>query len=65
VIFGQKQINWLIDALIGSKATFKFIVCGGQVINPAKVFENMATYDAERAELLRKLRMLKCQAYFS
>ncbi|MDI9859168.1 alkaline phosphatase D family protein [Flectobacillus roseus] len=61
---GKKQINWLIDALIGSKATFKFIVCGGQVINPAKVFENMATYDAERAELLKKIADAKVPGVF-
>jgi alkaline phosphatase D len=53
--YGKKQLNWLVDALTGSNATFKIIVTGGQVINPAKVFENMSNYEAEREELLKKI----------
>ena len=52
---GDKQLNWLIDALNFSKAPFKFIVCGGQVINPAKVFENMSTFEKERARLIQAI----------
>lgn len=52
---GDKQLQWLIDALNFSKAPFKFIVCGGQVINPAKVFENMSTFEKERAKLLQAI----------
>ena len=53
--YGKKQMTWLIDALTGSSATFKIIVTGGQVVNPAKVFENMSNYEAERDELLKKI----------
>jgi alkaline phosphatase D len=53
--YGKKQLTWLIDALTGSNATFKIIVTGGQVVNPAKVFENMSNYEAERDELLKKI----------
>jgi alkaline phosphatase D len=53
--YGKKQLNWLVDALTGSNATFKIIVTGGQVVNPAKVFENMSNYEAERDELLKKI----------
>lgn len=53
--YGKKQLTWLIDALSTSNATFKVIVTGGQVVNPAKVFENMANYEAEREELLKKI----------
>jgi alkaline phosphatase D len=53
--YGKKQMTWLIDALVGSKATFKIIVTGGQVVNPAKVFENMSNYEGERNELLKKI----------
>jgi alkaline phosphatase D len=53
--YGKKQLNWLVDALVGSNATFKIIVTGGQVVNPAKVFENMSNYEAERDELLKKI----------
>lgn len=50
--FGEKQVTWLIDALRYSKATFKFVVTGGQVINPARVVENYAIYGTERDRLL-------------
>ena len=53
--YGKKQLTWLIDALSGSSATFKIIVTGGQVVNPAKVFENMSNYEGERNELLKKI----------
>ncbi|MEA5458933.1 alkaline phosphatase D family protein [Arcicella sp. LKC2W] len=53
--YGKKQLTWLIDALTGSSATFKVIVTGGQIVNPAKVFENMSNYEAERQELLKKI----------
>jgi alkaline phosphatase D len=54
--WGQKQMNWLLDALITSKASFKIIVNGGQVVSPAKVFENMANYEGERNQLLKELK---------
>jgi len=57
--WGAKQMNWLMDALISSKASFKIIVNGGQVISPAKVFENMANYEAERTYLLKELKNRK------
>lgn len=50
--YGQKQLTWLIDALTYSKATFKFVVTGGQIVNPAAVFENYAVYAQERERLL-------------
>lgn len=53
--FGEEQLRWLVDALIGSKATFKFIVAGGQILNTAALFENYATYGEERALLLQKI----------
>ncbi|MFD2569778.1 alkaline phosphatase D family protein [Spirosoma soli] len=55
VYFGDKQVQWLLDALISSKATFKFIVTGGQIINPTKSFENYAIYGTERDRLLKAI----------
>lgn len=49
--FGQKQVQWLVDALKFSNAPFKFVVVGGQVGNPAKIFENFANYEEERNQL--------------
>ncbi|MGF7216241.1 alkaline phosphatase D [Spirosoma lacussanchae] len=49
--FGEKQMRWLIDALRFSKATFKFIITGGQIVNPSAIFENYAVYGTERERL--------------
>jgi alkaline phosphatase D len=53
--FGDAQFQWLIDALINSKAPFKFVVTGGQILNPTKVFENMSNYEEEHAKLLKAI----------
>jgi alkaline phosphatase D len=53
--FGEEQINWLIDALTFSKANFKIITCGGQVINDARVYENYAVYNVERRKLIDRI----------
>ncbi len=58
-MLGKQQLDWLIDALTYSKATFKFIVIGGQVLNPAAVVENYATYPEEREKLLRLITAAK------
>ncbi|MGB3618167.1 MAG: alkaline phosphatase D family protein [Catalinimonas sp.] len=55
-LLGEAQIEWLIDALVSSQAPFKFVCIGGQVLNPAAVYENYATYPEERADLLRLIR---------
>jgi alkaline phosphatase D len=55
-VLGKKQIDWLISELKLSKSPFKFIAVGGQVLNTAKVHENHANYEEERAYLLKKLK---------
>ncbi len=55
VYFGEKQIQWLLDALTTSKATFKFIITGGQIANPSALFENYAVYGTERDRLFKAL----------
>jgi alkaline phosphatase D len=62
--YGQKQLNWLIDALKTSQAPFKFVISGGQVINTAAVFENMATYPEERKQLLDAIEKEKIKGVF-
>lgn len=55
-LLGEEQLNWLIEALTYSQAPFKIVAIGGQVLNPAPVFENMANHHAsERTELLRRI----------
>lgn len=49
---GERQIDWLLNVLKASRATFKLVVVGGQVVNNSATFENYATYGAERQRLL-------------
>lgn len=51
-MLGEWQVEWLLDALSNSKATFKIIAIGGQVLNPVAVYENYATYPEELKRLL-------------
>ena len=53
--FGRLQIRWLIDNLISSTATFKFICTGGQILNPVQVFENYSNYESEKKYLFEQL----------
>jgi len=54
-VFGREQIDWLIENLAYSRAPFKFIVTGGQILNDAAVYENYANYPEERAYLLDRI----------
>lgn len=54
-MFGKDQLDWLKEALISSKARFKFIVSGGQIINPIAIFSNYAMYPFERASFLSSI----------
>jgi|CXWL01.1.fsa_nt_gi alkaline phosphatase D len=53
---GRNQIEWLLNGLKSSRATFKLVVIGGQTVNNSVTFENYATYGAERALLLDRLQ---------
>lgn len=53
--FGKMQLDWLKNALLFSKATFKVIATGGQVINPLSDNECMRLYSAEYNELMKFL----------
>ncbi len=55
-VFGEKQLQWLIDALTFSQATFKIIVSGGQLLNPVAQWDSYATYPVERARFLQLLQ---------
>ncbi len=64
--FGQVQLQWLKDALTGSRARFKIIANGGQLLNPVfeiagdngrKIeLETLARYPAERERFLKVLQ---------
>ncbi len=56
VIFGAEQLNWLKQALIQSRATFKIIASGSQLLNDASTAEGWQNFSAEREAFLDWLR---------
>ena len=51
-VLGEAQLTWLLDALAASRAPFKMVVMGGQVLNPAEVYENYVNVAPEERERL-------------
>ncbi|WP_442266506.1 alkaline phosphatase D family protein [Tenacibaculum sp. ZS6-P6] len=60
-MLGKDQIDWLINALSSSRAPFKFIAIGCQVLSSEAMHENYATFPEERAYLIRKIREAKIE----
>ncbi|WP_299214428.1 alkaline phosphatase D family protein [uncultured Dokdonia sp.] len=58
---GEAQLNWLVDALTASQASFKIVCIGGQTISNAAVYENMATYPEARKRLLDRIAAEKIE----
>ena len=55
-ILGEEQLEWLIDALTASKATFKMVAIGGQVLNTLEKWENyIHKHSKERSKILRRI----------
>jgi alkaline phosphatase D len=56
VLLGEHQMEWLIDALAFSNATFKMVAIGGQVLTTFAGFETYFNLcPEERAYLLRRI----------
>lgn len=56
VYFGEDQLEWLIDALANSRAPFKFVATGGQILNTEALYENYVNLaPEERAYLLGRI----------
>ena len=53
-MIGKEQLEWLIDGLVNSKAPFKMIAIGGQVLSTAAVHENYIHFYAEERDYLLK-----------
>ncbi len=53
--FGKAQLDWLKNALLYSKATFKIIASGSQILNPYSDYDCMREYQREHRELLNFL----------
>ena len=59
-LLGSEQLEWLIDALTYSTASFKFVVMGGQFLNPMKkgeTYENCAP--AEKDYIIKTIQRLQ------
>jgi alkaline phosphatase D len=54
-MLGKEQINWLIQDLKSSKATFKLVAVGSQILSSVADFENYANYQEEREYLLKEI----------
>ncbi|MEL7833201.1 alkaline phosphatase D family protein [Fodinibius sp. Rm-B-1B1-1] len=53
--FGEAQLQWLMDSLVSSNATFKIVVVGNQVINKMNEHESMVAYGEEYETLMEFL----------
>jgi len=51
-MWGAEQMDWLKNALLQSKATFKFIVTGSQTLNPASPYDCLQDYPIEFQDLM-------------
>jgi len=56
VILGAEQIEWLRNALLRSTATFKVVVAGAPVLNPADNRANLSYAESEHTRFLQILR---------
>jgi alkaline phosphatase D len=50
-MFGRAQLEWLKQALVSSRATFKIVAAGGQLWNRANRFEAFHNFPAEQKAL--------------
>lgn len=51
-MLGEAQLDWLLDALTASRAPFKIVAMGGQVLNPLERFETYTNVAPEELERL-------------
>ena len=54
-ILGKEQREWLVHALRNSRAPFKMIAIGGQMVSDAAIYENFAQFPEERDWLFEQI----------
>jgi alkaline phosphatase D len=59
IILGTKQMTWLKNSLLHSKATFKIIMIGTQVLNQSSSGEGFSNFPIEYNELMNFLQEYK------
>ena len=57
--FGEKQMTWLKNNLLSSSGTFKFIVCGSQVLNPMNNYECISDFPCDYNDLMSFIAQYK------
>ena len=60
-ILGKEQVEWLIDALVNSKAPFKIIAIGGQFLNSESTYENHINWIDEHKDILNLIEKEKIE----
>jgi len=55
-MLGRPQLEWLLESLVSSRATFKIVALGNQVLNPVNRTEALSRYPVELEELLGFIR---------
>lgn len=55
-ILGDEQLEWLRQEIVRSTATFKVIVAGAPILNPAEKRDNLSYAEGEHTRLLQTLR---------
>ncbi len=59
--FGKEQLEWLKNALVHSRATFKIIASGSQVLNFSTNYDCMCSYSHEFNELMDFIKEAKVE----
>jgi len=57
-ILGPVQRDWLLNALRNSRAPFKMVAIGGQMVSDAAIYENFAQFPEERELLFQEIDAL-------
>jgi alkaline phosphatase D len=60
-MLGLPQMRWLQESLVASRATFKVVVLGNQVVNPLPGAEALTRFPVEYNELVDFLRTAKVE----
>ena len=63
-MWGQDQLDWLKQSLLSSRATFKIIANGSQILNPVSPYDKLADFPYEYNELMDFLKMQKVNGVF-
>jgi alkaline phosphatase D len=59
LMWGKEQMDWLKNSLLYSRAPFKIIANGSQVLNPVSPFDKLASCPAEYNDLIAFLQEYK------